>query len=175
MSYFDWLVLTIAPDYFQREGYSELLFFLYYTEFYWVVRRDRNRAEDGLDLRERYEHETGLYCDLYGPCNVLEMLVALAIRCENDLMYMYDPELGNQTSRWFWMFLENLGLLKFDDGNFEPDEISDILFNFMDRNYGFHGEFCAFSDDLDAENYDPEFEKIELAYQMNYYIKEKFY
>ena len=175
MTYFDWLVYTIAPDHFQRDDYSELLFFLYYTEFYWVVKRDKNRAEDGLNLRTRFEEETGLYCDLYGPCNLLEMLVALAIRCENDLMYMYDPELGDQTSRWFWMFLENLGLLEYDDANFEPDEISDILFHFMDRDYGDRGEFCAFSDDSDSENFDFGFEKTELWYQMNYYMKEKFY
>ena len=175
MTYFDWLVYTIAPDYFQRDEYSELLFFLYYTEFYWVVRRDKNRAEDGLELREKFENETGQYCDLCGPCSLLEVLIALAIRCENDLMYMYDPDSGDQTSRWFWMFLDNLGLLEYDNGRFDPDEISDILFHFMDREYGPEGEYCAFSDDLDKDIFDQNFEKIELWYQMNYYIKEKFY
>ena len=175
MTYYDWLVYTVTSDYFQREEYSELLYFLYYMEFYWVVRRDRNRAEDGLDLRAKYEDETGEYCDLDAPCTVLEVFTALALQCENELMYMYDPKLGNQTTRWFWMILDNLGLVYYDNNHFNPEEVNDILFNFMDRNYGSNGEFCAFSDDLDKDFYDKSFEKTELWYQMNYYIKEKFY
>ena len=73
MTYFDWLVYLIAPGSDQRNHYIKLLLALYSTEFYWVINRDKNRAVDGLDLRDQYEHETGLYCDLCGPCTVLEI------------------------------------------------------------------------------------------------------
>ena len=172
MTYFDWLVFIIAPDYHQRDRYTKLLLALYSTEFYWVINRDKNRAVDGLDLRDQFERETGLYCDLYGPCTVLEMFVALAIRCENELMYMYDPKAGNQTDRWFWMMLDNLGLTEFDDfSSFDEEEIDDILARFMDRNYGPKFKFCPFP----VKNVPLGFEKMELVYQMNYYVKEKFY
>lgn len=172
MSYFDWLVYIVAPDYRQRDHYTKLLLALYSTEFYWVINRDKNRAADGLDMRDQYERETGLYCDAYGPCTVLEMLIALAIRCENELMYMYDPGAGNQTERWFWMMIDNLGMSRFDDyHHFDELEIDDILARFMDRNYGPDLEYCPFP----VQNWVPGFEKMELAYQMNYYVKEKFY
>lgn len=175
MSYFDWLVMTVAPHYYQREKYSELLFVLYRTEFYWTIARDRNRAIDGLDLRGKYERDTGEYCDAEGGCSVLEMLIALAIRCEKELMY--DPELGDRTDLWFWMMIENLGLDEFDSGIYEDspaffeEEIQYILERFMDRKYGKNGEFCAFP----ISFFDPNFRKMELAYQLNYFIKEKFY
>lgn len=176
MNYFDWLVLLIAPDYHRRDHFTKLLYALYSVDFTWVVSRDKNRAIDGLDLRDQYEHETGLFCDADGPCSVLEMFIALSIRCENELMYMYDPKKGNQTERWFWMILDNLGLTQYDD-SFRMDdeeidaEIDDILYRFMDRDYGPNLEFCPFP----VRYFVPDFEKMELAYQMNHYIKENFY
>lgn len=169
MTYFDWLVYTIAPDYNQREDYMELLLALYSTEFFWVVKRDKNRAEDGLDLRDIFERKTRLYCDTDGPCNCLELFIALAIRCENELMY--DPDFGDRTDRWFWMFLDNLGLLEYDSEGFNFDEVSEILDKFMSREYGFNLEFCAFPSSISVS----EMKKMELAYQMNFFIKENFY
>ena len=171
MTYYDWLVFIIAPDYHQREQYSELLFALYSTEFFWVVPRDRNRAKDGLELRDQFERETGLYCDTYGPCNCLEMIISLAIRCENELMYMYNPKLGNQTERWFWTILDNLELLDYSDPCFNYEEVDDILKHFMGRDYGPGLKYCPFP----VSGYVQDFENMELAYQMNYYVKEKFY
>lgn len=171
MTYYDWLVLYIAPDSRQRELYSDLLFALYSTEFYWVVPRDFNRARDGLELRERFERETGEYCDIYGDCTCLELFVALAIRCERDLMYMYDPRSGDQTDRWFWMMLENLELLDMVNECFNIDEVDYILGRFMDRDYGPGLKYCAFPVSVFVSDFD----KIELSYQMNYYIKENFY
>ena len=171
MTYYDWLVYLIAPDYHQREQYSELLFALYSIEFYWVVPRDRNRAKDGLELRDQFEHETGLYCDCYGSCNCLEMLIALAIRCENELMYMYNPKLGDQTDRWFWMMIDNLELMDYVNECFDYEEVDDILTRFMSRNYGPGLKYCPFP----VSVFVSDFEKMELAYQMNYYIREKFY
>lgn len=172
MTYYDWLVRIVSAGRFHRDNYTKLLFALYSTEFYWTVKRDINRAKDGLDLREQYEIETGLYCDEAGSCTVLEMLIALAIRCENEIMYAYNSDLEDQTSRWFWMMVDNIGLGIYDDFcDFDSYEIDDILTRFMDRKYGSRFEFCPFP----VENFVPGFEKMELVYQMNYYMKENFY
>ena len=70
------------------------------------------------------------------------------------------------------MMVDNIGLAAFNDFcNFETYEIEDILTQFMDRKYGPNLEFCPFP----VENYVPGFERMELVYQMNYYIKENFY
>lgn len=169
MTYYDWLVYGVAPDYQQRETYIELLYALYSTEFFWVVQRDRNRAKDGLELRARFEKETGLGVDISGPCTCLELFIALAVRCENDLMY--DPDYGDRTTVWFWMILDNLGLLEYDTDRFDREEIDEILYRFMNREYGYHGEFCAFPSQTAA----PNLKKMELAYQMNHYMKENYY
>lgn len=82
------------------------------VEFKWQHPLDENRATDGLELRTDFEYETGEYLDktsgLMPKCTVFEMLAALAIRCENQLMY--SPTLGNRTSKWFFEFLDNLKL-----------------------------------------------------------------
>ena len=81
-------------------------------EFLWHHPMDENRAIDGLELRTDFEYETGEYLDktsgLMPKCTVFEMLAALAIRCENQLMY--NPSLGDRTSKWFFEFLDNLNL-----------------------------------------------------------------
>lgn len=165
MNYFDWLVFQISPDYHERERYSKLLFALYSTEFFWVVPRDLNRAKDGLDLRNQYEREVGAGIDIFGPCTCLEMLIALAIRCENELMY--DPDFGDRTDQWFWIMIDNLGLDQFENDEFDKDEVDYILNRFMNREYGSNGEFCMFPGTESVKN----LKKMELAYQINYYVK----
>ena len=171
MNYFDWLLLIVAPNYDQRANHIKLLIALYSTEFHWVVKRDQNRARDGMDLRSDYRQDTGLYPELYGPCTCLEMFVAMAIRCENELMYKYDPDAGDQTDHWFWMMINNLGLDYYDDSHFNERAVNNILERFMSRKYGPDLAFCPFP----VENFVPDFEQMELAYQMNFYIRENFY
>lgn len=171
MNYFDWLVLIIAPDYRQRAHHIKLLLALYSKEFHWVVKRDQNRALDGLDLRGMYERETGEGAGIFGPCTCLELFVSMAIRCGNELMYDYGPEEGDQTDRWFWMMINNLSLDYYDDAHFDPGRVNDILEHFMNRKYGRRLEYSPFP----VSDYVADFDKMELAYQMNYYIRENFY
>ena len=64
MSYFDWLCMIDIPDGDQRVEYAKLMCVLMDTEFRWVIRRDENRALDGLELRDIYEEETGEDCEI---------------------------------------------------------------------------------------------------------------
>ena len=111
---------------------------LYSREFYWSVDHDENRAEDGLNLRERFADEFGYDYDfLDGPgsseCTILEMMVALASRCENEIMY--NPDEGDRTWVWFWGMIENLGLTGMDDAHFNPWYVNRILDIFLNREY----------------------------------------
>lgn len=168
MSYIDWLAGIIFPDYHQREQYHQLLFALYDEEFTWRVRNDGNRAEDGINLRTQFENETGLYCDKYGSCSVLEVLIGLAIRCENELMY--DPDEGNRTSLWFWDMVKNLGLTTLDEYGFDYDKFDRIMQKFLGRKYdkdGFGGPFFI-------EDFEYDMRKTELWYQLNYYVRSRY-
>lgn len=78
---------------------------------------DENRAQDGIELRSDFEYETGEYLDkdsgLMPSCTFFEMVAALAIRCENQMMR--NTSLGDRTAKWFFEFLGNLDLLGRDE------------------------------------------------------------
>ena len=137
--YFDWLVDQIGGQHHFR--YKELLSYLFDYEFTWSYKipTDANRAKDGQYLRTVYANETHDYLthtDAKEPCNVLEMLVALAIRIENDIT----GEPGNDhPERWFWEMIKNLGIYHMTDGRCRYDTINRSLDRWMDRSYNADG------------------------------------
>ena len=168
MSYIDWLAMIAFPDGVQRSVYSEVLLGLYSTDFYGIVRGDENRAKDGVYLRYTFEDETGEECDKCGECSVLEMMVALAMRCEDQLMF--DPDEGDRTSIWFWEMFDNLGFSCLYDDAFDEREFRKILRTFLNREYyddGYLGPFYI-------KNFEGKMTQIELWYQLGYYIESKF-
>lgn len=123
--------------------YTELLSLLYETEFTWINQLDENRAADGVMLRGYFQDHM-LMASMYDkPCCVLEMLIALAIKIETDLVSEpgeYEPK------RWFWFMLDNLGLLPYVDSAFCYNEVVQILTSWMKKSpisgttYGKSGE-----------------------------------
>lgn len=81
--YRNWLV-TICQ--FNDRNYKRLIDHLHNTPFEYILKRDKDREMDGLYLRRRYESITETNCsfDSVKPCGVLEMLVALAIRIDDE-------------------------------------------------------------------------------------------
>lgn len=168
MDYFDWLCMIAIPNGYQRSRYSKVLMLLMDTPFHWTIPKDENRARDGLELRDIYTEETGEGCRHGGPCSFLEMLVALAIRCNDELMY--DPEDPKRADRWFWLIFQRLGMDVFEDKNFQkqtPNEILAILDGFVDKNV----KMCPFLFPKPPHN----FEKMEIWYQLNHYITWRFW
>lgn len=168
VNYLNWLSEIAIPDADQRDLYQKLLLGLYSEDFYWSVKNDGNRAGDGENLRWIFEDETGLICEKEGPCSVLEMLVALARDCENEIMY--DPDEGDRTGVWFWEMIENLGLGEMDDWCFDLDQFDLVMRRFLDRKYGADGDggpfyICGFRGDM---------RRIELWYQLNFYMKNRY-
>lgn len=143
--YFDWLVSMIAidpPEYF---CYNNLMNFLYQEDFTWTMHRDANRAQDGTDLRDLFSYETGIidwHNALGGPCTVLEMLVGLAHRIDNEVMYDY--ELGDRTNVWFWEMIGNIDLDELDDNHFRQDKAEKLLNNWLYRQFDSNGNGSIF-------------------------------
>ena len=174
MTYLRWLSEILIPDRDVRESYQNVMLGLYEAvftigpRFYNQIKNDENRAADGLDLRELYEQETGLICEKEGDCSILEMLGALALKCENDLMY--DPDEGNRVSVWFWDMIDNMGLTSLDDWHWDLGEFDLILWRLNNRAYerdGYGGPFY-----IEGITYD--MRKMELWYQLNYYVRSKY-
>ena len=140
--YFQWLTSLIRDrDY---SDYTKLLRLLFEEEFRWdyAIPTDSARADDGIDLRllyfsDRYDPNV----DADEPCNVLEMLVALALRIERDIT----GEPGfDHPEIWFWQFISNLDLLSETDDDFDENYVINTLGNWMARKFrpdGYGGIF----------------------------------
>lgn len=113
-------------------AYSNLALLMYRTPFIWpcAIHMDENRAGDGVMLRYYFKEETGIPCEEYSDCSVLEMLVSLSERIDDIA-----GEPGEQHYyKWFHEMLRNLQLDSEDDENFSAMRASAILNNFMVRN-----------------------------------------
>lgn len=169
--YFTWLCELVCDD-DRDDGYSyqKLLRHLHNTEFIYLISKDRNRAEDGMDLRYRFAdnfspddyHRVMRYLD--GPCSVLEMMVALANRCEVDIMD--DPNVGNRTGQWFWGMIVNLGLGSMVDVRFDRYYVADTVSVFLNRDYAPNGEGGLFT----VNNCEHDLRDVEIWYQMCWYL-----
>ena len=90
----------------------------------------------GVGLRYRYSiyvKRDDVIDILNEPCSVLEMVLALAIRCEDTIMA--NVRYGDRTTQWFWSMIKNLGLSYMTDERFNKDEAIRIIYKFMERQY----------------------------------------
>lgn len=148
--YFDWMYdLVCDRRYIGRLSYRKLFTFLYDKSFQFTIDLDGNRADDGIDLRYRFGVNCGYSQNVIATylddkeCSVLEMLVALAIRCEENIMD--DPNSGNRTCQWFWSMIRNLGLGFMTDAKFNKREADDIVERFLNHEYERNGEGGLFT------------------------------
>ena len=139
--YFDWLICFVHEQPRPTQiSYIKVLTRLHNIEFVYSIANDHNRAEDGENLRYRfaitsgYEEDTMLILDyLRGPCTVLEMMIALVLRCEETIMD--DPSLGDRTGQWFWGMIVNLGLGAMTDDKFDKQTVDYVIDKFLNRDY----------------------------------------
>lgn len=165
--YFSWLVGLISDEYIRR-NYQKLLWKLYATPYIWELDYDRNRAQDGVYLRTIFRSESGYIVDETIPCSLLEMFIALARRAENDIMY--DPDIGDRSSQWFWIMMQNLGLDVYDDYHYFESEVDKIIDIFVHRRYGNTGNGGAFHMQSPIQD----LRKNDLWWQMNAYLEQNF-
>ena len=167
--YFEWMSDLVCFDRFSDEiSYRKLLMFLHKTEFTYTIPMDINRAKDGGDLRYRfaYEHPDFSDAELYleGPCSVLEMLVALSLRCEETLMD--NTQYGNRTSQWFWEMIVNLGLGSMYDDQFDRRFVKETINTFLNREYSPNGKGGLFK----IKNCKYDLRTVEIWKQLNWYL-----
>lgn len=158
----------------ERDTYKSLLSVLIERSFTASVPFDDNREKDGIELRYRFARSEGVRPDFWvgllpEECTVMELLVALAIKIEDE--FMHDPEVGNRTGVWFWELLRNIGLDDQDDLNFDEEYVQMRINTLVDRHYDEDGNGGLFPLHKRPEGLD--LRDIELWYQMNYYISEK--
>lgn len=166
--YFDWLCEVVDSKRFSKHvSYRKLLMHLHSIEFTWFIPYDDNRADDGIMLRRKYalaHHDEELSDYISGPCSVLEMMAALAIRCEESIMD--DTLFGNRTGQWFWGMIRNLGLSSMNDSNFDAEFVDDVIARFLNREYEPDGKGGLFT----IKNCDHDLRTVEIWRQLSWYL-----
>ena len=154
--YLKFLINLVYDNRYFSVSYDKLFRKLYDTEFICVMELDENRLSDGLNLRQNFG-------DIYRPCSVLEVLIALSNRCEEQIMH--NDIQGNRMGLWFWEMIGNMGLSNMDDNRYDEEYVDDILRRFLYHNYDLNGLGCAF-----RSVSHPDLRDEELWYQMNYHL-----
>ena len=171
-AYFEWMHdLVNMNRYSKTFSYRRLLMYLHNTPFVSVMRQDESRAQDGAYLRYRFAsmqvHEdliASVKDDLRGPCSVLEMMVALAIYCEESIMD--DAQFGDRTGQWFWGMITSLGLGAMTDDRFDRRYVEEVVTRFLDRDYEPNGRGGLFT----IKDCDYDLRTVEIQWQLCWYL-----
>lgn len=171
--YFDWMYHLVCNDkYYKRLSYQKLLRCLDDIEFTYTMELDGNRAADGIDFRYRFGYENGYSIEEieqgldYGPCSVLEMMVALAFRVEEQIMD--DPMYGNRIGQWFWSMIVSLNLGSQWDDNFDEYRVRHAIERFLNRDYERNGKGGLFTLEKPHKN----LRNVEIWTQFMWYLNE---
>lgn len=150
--------------------YTRLWEILHNIEFTWIINRDKNRECDGIDMREDY-YIPSRFLDqedyfLNHWCSVMEMLVGLAIRVDNEFLGGDEP-----TPELFFMeMIDNLGLREFTTRHCSKNEVNRIIKKWLDRKFNKNGKGSPFPVRYDHRDQ----RRVEIWDQMNSYISENF-
>lgn len=180
--YFLWLYNLI--NYRRRQSYLKLCRMLHTIPFTWFVPNDDNRGADGLALRDEFVEERGLDEShtevayfLKGDCTFFEVLVGLARRMEFT-MYDLNPN-KDKTARWFMELIRNLGFDIYDDSTSDDSRLKEMdetkiavtVDTVLSRQYDFFGRGSLFP----LKKRPPhDMNRVELWYQMMYYLEENY-
>lgn len=169
--YFKWLYSLVASTRLKNPSRTHwrLLKLLYTKEFYWFLPNDDNRVEDGRDLRMEFAQRKRIELDSEWvglECSVLEMMIGLSRRLA------FESEQEWESRDWFWHLIENLNLRRFNDRHIsfsDEEEIDHILERMIWRLYEGDGRGGLFP----LENPPEDQRKVELWYQLSYYLMEQ--
>lgn len=171
--YLEWMYQIVCDDrYTKNLSYRKLFTYLYDTEFEYTKPMDGNRYEDGIDLRYKFgrsrgiaDHMIAAYLDTR-PCSVLEMMIALSIRLETNIMC--NEDLGDRVGQWFWEMIVNLGLGHMNDRSFDEDHFEDVMDKFMNHKYARDGKGGLFS----TKDKTKDMRALDIWYQMHAYLND---
>lgn len=152
--------------------FSRLFEILHNIEFRYVMERDENREADGMNLRDDYTipddysiEQVGTFMDR--RVSVLEVLIALAIRVDDD--YIGDPN-EEHPEVFFMEMLENLGLSAFKWKQYNENNVRKIVNVWLDREFARNGVGSPFP----LYNSRRDQRTLEIWDQMKAYINERY-
>ena len=154
--------MVCGDRYSEQISFEKLLRYLHNTEFTYSIMRDEGRAKDGIDLRDRFDDVDG--DRISGPCSVLEMMIALALRCEETIMD--DAPIGDRTGQWFWEMIVSLGLGSMSDDRFDAKYVRSVVDTFLNREYEPNGNGGLFT----IRNCEDDLRDVEIWYQLLWYL-----
>lgn len=158
--YKDWLLWRVG---FDGKKYDWLMDKIHDSPFEATIERDWNRAEDGKMLRDDFFENSDLEIDYDKPCSVLEMLVGLSIRIDEEFI-------GNPNNPHpeviFEEMLENLGVLYCSSN----EQIMNIIERWILREFDYNGEGSIFP--IKNPNTDQRY--LEIWDQMQEYLDENY-
>lgn len=167
--YFVWLKNMVDTEERRSEDYICVLWKIYNQNFSPSLRMDLNRVADGYKLREMFvrfncydRNDISEYMNM--PSNLLEVIIAIAMRCENDIMI--DLEEGDHFERWFWRMIFNLGFGDMTNLNYDELEADRILNRFALRRYSPDGYGSLFY----IEGCQSDMRKVDIWTQLNWYL-----
>lgn len=170
--YHNWL-MELCDDLTHPYEYGKLFEYLESVDFYSKIRNDDNRIDDGRDLRLRFAESSRewTYRDVYlylydAKCSILEMMAALAFRCEETIMS--DSNIGDRTNVWFCDMLRSLHLYEMTDENFDENYVRNAIDIFLKHKYEPNGDGGLFT----LKNPPEDLRKVEIWYQMCWYLNE---
>lgn len=170
--YHYWLYDLVMVD--RGNSYRYLIRDLYNFPFKWTIQNDNNRAFEARGLREQFcniENVSYNYDYFNEDVSMLELIIALAVRCESIVVDEFDVS----ASEFFWNILSNLGLDTFYDRvyftNGGRGEVNNILQKVVDRRYSRSGKGGLFP--LKFPKNDQR--KVEIWYQMMSWLMENYF
>lgn len=179
IKYFDWLCTKATGNYCYFEGYRLFETYSYYllfsklnnVKFKVTNVYDDNRYVDGIDLRYRFGYEFNItreeidyISELIGACSVFEAMVALAIKCEENIMS--DPKYGDRTKVWFEEMLYSMHLINSTDANYDEKYVSERINIMLNKEYSYNGDGGLFTVECPPDD----MRKYDLHTQMCWYL-----
>ena len=175
--YLDWLIHIVwDKDGLKVKTHRKLIEQLHKTPFFVLNPNDQPREDDGVDLRWRFAWEYGhagddlIYVRNYSEekCSILEMMVALAFRADEEFTKQIND--NSTVQKIFWDMVKNLGLLGETDNVYDEDNVAYILERFNRRLYKPNGKGGLF---YFPYNDTDDMRQFEIWYQLCWYINDK--
>ena len=141
--YFEYLLYMMHCETPEHRKYCHLLSDMYDITFIYSHPMDENRVIDALDMRKEYlfDHGISIRDDFMDrDVSVFEILASLSRRIEIEVT----GEPGeDKIERWFWVMLENLGVLM-EDNRYDRGLVRYKIDVWMTRSYNRDGDGGVF-------------------------------
>lgn len=166
-------IIRTATEYLKAHGsYSELCAYLYSRPFFFILPRDEDREDDGLSLRLRIMDyvtygKRGMALAYSEPCNVLEMMLALAQRAEDDIIFTANKD---HVGELLYDMISSMGIAWLTDDYYSEVAAQSAVDNMLNRRYEPNGHGGLFT----VKKTSKDMRDMEIWYQMQAYLNEKY-